>query len=243
MTDNKNIALLIAINDYKGTENDLKGCLNDQEDMEDLLFGKYQIVKMKDSECTVVAVKNKIIDIIHTIKSGDNFIVHYSGHGTQVPDKNGDEKDGYDEALYLYDGVLIDDDLGYILSGLPEGVTCLVLLDSCFSGTATKEIGKKPRFIKLFDIEFKKGKRRSITRDNEMKWCVISGCSENQTSADAYINKRYNGAFTYHLIQAYKEGITIKEWFNSLRKLLPNRKYDQIPTLEGNSHLFNNIIL
>jgi hypothetical protein len=211
--------------------------------MEDLLAGIYQIVKMKDSECTVIAVKNKIIDIIHTLKPGDNFIIHYSGHGTTVIDKNGDEKDGYDEALYLYDGCLLDDDLGYILSGLLEGVTCLVLLDSCFSGTATREIGKKPKFLKLFDIEFKKRKRRFITRDSEMKWCVISGCSENQTSADAYIDKRYNGAFTYHLIQSYKEGITIKEWFNSLRKLLPSRKYDQIPTLEGNSHLFNNVIL
>ena len=30
MIDNKNIALLIAINDYKGTENDLNGCLEDQ---------------------------------------------------------------------------------------------------------------------------------------------------------------------------------------------------------------------
>ena len=45
------------------------------------------------------------------------------------------------------------------------------------------------------------------------------------------------------LIQAYKEGLTIKEWFNALRKLLPNRKYDRIPTLEGNSQLFNNVII
>ena len=152
MTDNKNIALLIAINDYKGTENDLKGCLNDQEDMEDLLFGKYQIVKMKNEECTVSNVKNKIEEIAQSLNSGDRFIIHYSGHGTQVIDANGDEKDGYDEALYLYDGVLIDDDINKILSQIQDGVTCLVLLDSCFSGTATREIGVKPKFIRLFDI-------------------------------------------------------------------------------------------
>jgi hypothetical protein len=244
MIDNKNIALLIAINDYKGTENDLNGCLNDQSDMEKLLSPKYQIVKMKDSECTVVAVKNKIIDIIHTLKSGDNFIIHYSGHGTQIPDKNGDEVDGYDEALYLYDGPLVDDDLGYILTNLSDGVTCLVLLDSCFSGTATRRLGQlKLRYFKLFDIEPHVQKRRAITKDKGMKWCVISGCSENQTSADAFINGRYNGAFTYFLLKAHKEGMSIKEWFNSLRKLLPSRKYDQIPTLEGNSELFNNKIL
>ena len=242
MIDNKNIALLIAINDYKGTENDLNGCLNDQSDMEKLLYPKYQIVKVKDSECTVVAVKNKIIDIIHTLKSGDNFIIYYSGHGTQVSDKNGDEKDGYDEALYLYDGALIDDDLGYILTNLPDGVTCLVLLDSCFSGTATRSIGKK-KYFKLFDVEPHVQKRKSVIKNRDIEWCVISGCSENQTSADAYINGRYNGAFTYFLIKAYKPNMTIKEWFNSLRKLLPSRKYDQIPTLEGNSKLFDNKIL
>lgn len=243
MTDNKNIALLIAINDYKGTENDLKGCLNDQADMKDLLFGKYQIVTMKNEECTVLNVKNKIDEIVQSLNSGDKFIIHYSGHGTQVVDLNGDEKDGYDEALYLYDGALIDDEINILLSKLKEGVTCLVLLDSCFSGTATREIGLKTKFIKLFDTESCISKRRSITRDKEMNWCVISGCSENQTSADAYINKRYNGAFTYYLIQAYKEGMSIKEWFNALRKLLPSRKYDQIPTLEGSSQLFNDKII
>jgi len=243
MMDNNNIALLIAINDYKGAENDLKGCLNDQADMEDLLFGEYQIVKMKNEECTVSNVKNKIDEIVQSLNSGDRFIIHYSGHGTQVVDTNGDEKDGYDEALYLYDGALIDDEINISLSKLKEGVICLVLLDSCFSGTATREIGLKQKFIRLFNIEPNRRKRRSITKNREMNWCVISGCSENQTSADAYINKRYNGAFTYFLIKSYKEGSTIKEWFNSLRSFLPSRKYDQIPTLEGNSKLFDNKIL
>lgn len=164
--ENKKIALLIAINDYKGSENDLNGCLNDQSDMEKLL-SSYQIFKMSDSECTVVAVKNKIIDIIHTLKPGDNFIIHYSGHGTQIPDKNGDEIDGYDEGLYLYDGVFVDDDLGYILTNLIEGVNCLVLLDSCFSGTATRTIGKN-KFFKLFNIEPHVQKRKSIIKDNEI---------------------------------------------------------------------------
>lgn len=244
MTDTKNIALLVAINDYKGTENDLNGCLNDQSDMADLLFDKYQIVKMKNEECTKVNVLNKLSEIVKSLKSGDNFIFHYSGHGTQVTDLNGDESDGYDEALYLYDGALIDDDINMYLSWIPEGVTCLVLLDSCFSGTATRRLGEpKSKFLKLFNIEPHVSKRRSIVRDSDMKWCVISGCSENQTSADAYINKRFNGAFTYNLIRAYEKDMTIKEWYNSLRRLLPNRKYSQIPTLEGNRRLFNNKIL
>jgi hypothetical protein len=44
------------------------------------------------------------------------ILIHYSGHGTYTTDLDGDEKDKYDEALYLYDGLLVDDDMNHILS-------------------------------------------------------------------------------------------------------------------------------
>ena len=47
--------------------------------------------------------------------SGRTLIIHYSGHGTYTKDHSGDEADGVDEALYLFDGMLIDDDLSEIL--------------------------------------------------------------------------------------------------------------------------------
>lgn len=65
---------------------------------------------------------------------------HYSGHGTKVPDLNGDEDDGYDEALVPLDfdrsGVILDDDLYEIfVKGLPPGVHVVALMDCCHSGT------------------------------------------------------------------------------------------------------------
>jgi hypothetical protein len=48
--------------------------------------------------------------------SDKTLFFQYSGHGTPVQDKNGDEADGQDEALYLYDGVLLDDELHEILT-------------------------------------------------------------------------------------------------------------------------------
>ena len=50
------------------------------------------------------------------VGTGRVFIVQYSGHGTQLPDNNGDEQDGYDEALYLYDGALRDDEIAALLN-------------------------------------------------------------------------------------------------------------------------------
>lgn len=48
--------------------------------------------------------------------SDKTLVVHYSGHGTFVKDRNGDEADGQDEAMYLYDGALLDDELSEILA-------------------------------------------------------------------------------------------------------------------------------
>jgi hypothetical protein len=46
---------------------------------------------------------------------GPTLIIANSSHGTQVYDRNGDEKDGYDEALYLYDGTVTDDEINVLL--------------------------------------------------------------------------------------------------------------------------------
>ena len=50
---------------------------------------------------------------------GPTLIIANSSHGTQVYDRNGDEKDGYDEALYLYDGTVTDDEINGLLQNIP----------------------------------------------------------------------------------------------------------------------------
>lgn len=49
------------------------------------------------------------------IFEGNVFCVEVSSHGTYTYDKDGDEADGQDEALYLYDGMVIDDEINEIL--------------------------------------------------------------------------------------------------------------------------------
>jgi len=47
------------------------------------------------------------------------LIIAYSGHGSYVNDTSGDEEDGMDETLYLYNGNLIDDKIGELLQQIP----------------------------------------------------------------------------------------------------------------------------
>ena len=88
--------------------------------------------------------KEKIRDLFydylpnHT-KPGDEVIIYWTGHGARCSDTNGDEKDGYDETLVLYDSKpndpktqLIDDDFGRWVQNL-SGRKVLFLLDTCHS--------------------------------------------------------------------------------------------------------------
>lgn len=234
------VALLFGINNYPGGENDLDGCVNDIDLAESKLQG-FQIRKFQD---TLVTIKNFIAQIRYAILNsvvGDVLYIHYSGHGTYVEDLNGDEVDGYDEALYLYDGPLIDDELNTLLQLTPEGVTVVLLLDSCFSGSATRNPHKArfmpPKFEKKEHLRIKRGWYENL------KWIVISGCGENQTSADALINGKYNGAFTYYAMNTLVGSMTYQTWFNKIREFLPSREFEQAPTLEGNSYLINKIVL
>jgi len=142
-------AVLIGIN-YTGQKGALKGCHNDVFNLYTYIQDQYGF---QDEDITVLAddgdhpapTKQNILstyhDIIRKSRPGDSIFLHYSGHGTKVKDLNGDEDDGYDEALVPVDsnrggGVIIDDDLYDILvKGLPAGVHVVALMDCCHSGT------------------------------------------------------------------------------------------------------------
>lgn len=77
--------------------------------------------------------------------SSDVVVIYYSGHGSWAPDANGDEEDGFDEAIVPWDTremhnpaqLVIDDELGEWLSRLgTSNVT--VIIDACHSGSTTR---------------------------------------------------------------------------------------------------------
>ncbi|KAF9901663.1 Ca(2+)-dependent cysteine protease [Linnemannia zychae] len=79
--------------------------------------------------------------LIQDAKKNDSYFLHYSGHGGQVEDLDGDETDGFDSCIYPLDhaknGVITDDELHTILvKALPPGVRLTVVFDCCHSGSA-----------------------------------------------------------------------------------------------------------
>lgn len=238
------VALLFGINRYGGG-NDLQGCLNDIDDVEKKLkaeFPDFQIRKFKDSEVTTGRFISEIENAYNTIQLPGVLYIHYSGHGTQIP--NIKEVDKYDEALYLVNGPLIDDNIWTLQQKTPEGLTVVAKFDSCFSGSMNKSINKiKKRFYKMPGIRVMKGAVRKFNKTDSDQWVIFSGCGEEQTSSDAYFNDRPNGAFTRYDLLSYKPTMSYQQEYDMLRTYLPNSNFDQIPGLYGNCVLFNNKVL
>lgn len=143
-------ALLVGINDYPGTQNDLQGCVNDITNIYDILvkyfsFLPSDIVMLSNSRARKSAIVDGLKSMLGSGKEGDTLVFHYSGHGSQVPDMEGDEPDGKDEVICPYDfdwsdGFIKDDDMASLITGMRKGVRLEVILDSCHSGTGTREI-------------------------------------------------------------------------------------------------------
>ena len=110
-------------------------------------FAMYQIASnqgFKDSLILLTknATRKKILVAINKLakkaKAGDVVWISYSGHGSFIPDMNGDEDNNLDETWCCYDGMLIDDELLHCWSQFRAGVRIVLVSDSCHSGDIAK---------------------------------------------------------------------------------------------------------
>ncbi|KAK7992228.1 hypothetical protein PG988_001022 [Apiospora saccharicola] len=164
-------ALLIGIN-YFGQRGQLRGCINDVKNMSGYLvehFGykREDMVILTDDQQNPMSqpTKQNILRAMHWLvkdaRPNDSLFFHYSGHGGQTKDLDGDEADGYDEVIYPVDfrsvGHITDDEMHRIMvRPLQPGVRLTAIFDSCHSGTAldlpyiysTQGVLKEPNLAK-----------------------------------------------------------------------------------------------
>lgn len=267
-------ALLVGINEYKGIS-DLSGCINDVTNMRNILktylgFTNRDIRVLVDDRATKANILKRLQSMVTKAKAGDFLVFHFSGHGSQIRDRDGDElKDQMDELICPYDmnwdnGFITDDDLHAIFTKLPENVLLEVFLDSCHSGTALKDVNLwrpaelgpvnplKIRFLPppadiLCRVEGEedelKPKRGFSTEDRSTLHHVLwAGCKDNQTSADAFIDGTYNGAFTYYFCKHMRDSagsLSRSELLKRTRNSLKHNGYSQTPQLESEATVRN----
>lgn len=233
-------ALLIGVNKYKIPGADLRGCVNDVNNMKGALvdlfgFKPAAITVLTDYDATKSAMMAGITKIIKESKPGDVAVIHYSGHGSNVPDDNGDEADGRDEILcpsdLNWDDTLRDDWLRTAIDKLKPGVHLALIMDCCHSGTNTRAIEPMDASIKErylpspWALAGAESGRRNVGRavrsqlkrsskaarktkdivNADLPEVLITGCRDTQTSADAFIDNVYTGALTYALVEAMRK--------------------------------------
>jgi hypothetical protein len=122
----------------------------------------------------------------HFFKHTKEFLlVYYTGHGKRIPDRNGDENDGMDEALVFDDGFLVDDKLSEILKtpDKPAELKIVLLNDCCHCGT-------------IWDLNAKELPQNLL---------CLSGAKDSQTAKQTTIEGTEQGIFTFYFLQILEE--------------------------------------
>jgi len=182
--------VIILALDYPGTGNELT-CTKDGDNMQALCraCGVRDVTVLYNNQANKDATLRAIREVGARCNDGDYFIFNYSGHGTSVPDKDGDEEDGKDEALCLvtpegkidWAEFLTDDDFAEaVTDAVGDDVKILIMCDCCHSGT-----------IGDFEDSCWHGKTA----------VSMSGCEDNQTSGDT----GKGGIWTHSLLMAIEE--------------------------------------
>lgn len=245
-----------CVNDTKSFSSMLKQYLN---------FTDSDITVLQDSDATKQNIYNNIDSLIKKSQDGecDHIVIHLAAHGSQIPDVSKDEiEDLKDEIFTTYNlnaeegdwsrgTVIDDDDFGKKLSAIPEKCLCEVYLDTCHSGSGLRllSLDEIPRYIppprdinrELSNPLIQNHGMSDTLKEEGMPPNIVlmTGCQDNQTSADAHIENDYNGAFTYNLCNEIRKSnnqLSRYELMKNIRDAMRDR-YGQVPQLETVSEL------
>jgi len=232
-------ALLIGI-DYKGTRFQLNGCINDVASITQFLLSKNiksnQIYSLTDNT-PVKPTKTNIINSLTKMLSdsiiGDQLVFFYSGHGSTINKEKPNVFEKSDDVLLTINfEYIIDDELNEIIQkNLKPGVKLFVLFDCCHSGT-------------MLDLKYNYSldTRMNIivdttSSDTKSEVYYISGCKDDQTSEETFMESKSQGALTWAFLQSVAsvgnsdQGLSAS-WKNvvlSIRDNLKKYNFIQIP--------------
>ena len=136
-------ALCVGINRYPNPDHQLAGCVSDARMWADALSRLgFTTSLLLDGQATREVMDRELLALVSSSAPGDVIVFQYAGHGTHVPDLNGDEEDGQDEALCPVDfaagALYIDDDIAAVFAKIPDGVNMTCFMDCCHSGTISR---------------------------------------------------------------------------------------------------------
>jgi hypothetical protein len=212
---------------YGGWTGDLAACERDAMDMRRLAAAAgFKTKIMLTAQATSAVLFAALRSAAGKLVSGDILLLTNSSHGGQIPDPTGEEDDGQDETMCLYDRQVIDDELYAAFGRFADGVRILFVSDSCHSGTLARMVPPPgvaaaarsdmpaARFAPPRVTHATYAAHRALyaaiqdatagvrPADVRASVLLISGCQDEEFSYDG----NPNGAFTGALLKVWKRG-------------------------------------
>jgi hypothetical protein len=219
-------AVLVGVDEYERDDiPSLRGCVNDVALVRGLLKDVFGVANdtihvLVNARATRARILDRLETAIAGAEPGDVLVFYFSGHGSQIRDRDGDElTDSLDEILCPYDmdwdkeTYILDDNLDELFEMLPPGVLLEAFFDCCFWGAGPRALAPETPSLRRdvrylpppFDIaaraegdEEQLAIHRLQLTDTLVERHVAWGASqEGQEAAEDYIDGQPNGVFTY----------------------------------------------
>jgi hypothetical protein len=255
-------ALLIGIAAYMNPSFELYGPLNDVKNFREVLLSTYQfspenIVTLTDFDATRENIIRELNNLVAKAGKNVHLVFFYSGHGTQVPDVNGDELDHLDEAIVPWEFdwdrpeiAITDDELESILNqARGKGAVVDVFYDACFSGG----LDRSP-YTRVLPIPDRFRHLKSLTKDDKLaprSAAVWFASKENQYGYEWWFNcdpstpqdqlcceldsRCMEGVFTHYLVTMMKDdtGMRRSTIIQLTKQLVKQNHFPQTPGLRA----------
>lgn len=228
-------ALLIGISDYPNVKehpelewNDIHGA-NDVAILTPTLQKHgFKTTSIIDQEATAQNIRKRLSKFCSTLKAGDIIYLHFSCHGQPVEDLDGDEADGWDEAIipvdaqkvyskdkYKGENHITDDELNRLFRTIRTKIGrkgyLIVVIDACHAGTSYRgEESEDSVFVRGTNCGFserghkfvpkidKRGRIRVERSDNMSDICIIEACRSYQVNNEIKCEGKYYGSLSYY---------------------------------------------
>lgn len=231
-SNKKGNALIIGIN-YRGTENELGGCITDANNMNEFAKKRgFKNIQLITDDTTVKPTRKNIIEaftqLLKNANDGDTIFFFYSGHGSTVRDTNGNEATGKDQLIVSVDLLpILDDELKAIIqANLKANVTLMSVFDCCFSGSV---LDLKYQYMDTLN----QGANMMNLGESETPGNVImfGGATDTQYGIDTVINGVDQGAFTCAFLENMNKlsNPTWRQLLQGIRDTLKQFGIDQTP--------------
>ena len=226
-------ALLVGISDYPQKESDAWTNIHGANDVfllsPTLKEQGYTTKVLTNKSATAKGIRKELNNLVASCKQGDIVYLHFSCHGQPFEDLDGDEEDGWDEAIVPYDAQkvykagkyegqnhILDDELNGYLKSIRTKIGAkgfvYVVIDACHAGSSYRGDEEEDSIIvrgtnrgftptgKEFAPRIdKRGKIKVDKSDSMANICILEACRSYQVNTEIKESGKYYGPLSFYV--------------------------------------------